>query len=231
LAEKGTGSCMQHERTRLAIADATPGSSSQQPTVERERAAAFSRVLRLLLQRHGYFIPLTSAYLLPEFYERLVEINGRGINVKTLRGYLSGAVFPSERKVRLIANALQEPRGMLLFAAGYLMPQDLPDYPGPETTLAGIQTDIADVEQLPLSPEARGHILYSLRNTARILRLVHEGRKESDQRVVANERELLVEQMIDLLESPNPAPLEPPLAVACDAQMHSSPEVAGLEAR
>src|SRR5215469_7487657 len=111
---------MQHERTRLAGAAAAPGMSGHQPTVERERAAAFSRALRILLQRHSYYIPLTNTYLLPQFYERLLEVDGRGINVNALRGYLRGTVFPSERKVRLIADALEESRGMLLFAAGYL---------------------------------------------------------------------------------------------------------------
>src|SRR5215469_13977141 len=169
---------MQHERAQLAGAMPAPETSSHQPTVERERARAFSRVLRILLQRHGYYIPLTNTYLLPQFYGRLLEIDGRGINVNALSGYLRGTVFPSERKVRLLADALEESRGMLLFAAGYLMPQDLPDYPGPETTLAAIQKDIAEVERLPLSPEARWHIVVSLRNTARILRLVHEGRED-----------------------------------------------------
>ena len=220
---------MQHEQTRLAGAPAAPGTSSHQPTVERERAVAFSRILRMLLQRHGYYIPLTNTYLLPQFYERLLVVDGRGINVNALRGYLHGTVFPSERKVRLIADGLEESRGMLLFAAGYLTPQDLPDYPGPETTLAAIQTDIAEVERLPLSQEARRHIVSSLRNTARILRLVLEGRKESDQHVGANERELLVEQMIDLLESPSPLPLEPILAGESGAGKNTSPEAAGLQ--
>jgi hypothetical protein len=222
---------MQHERTRLAGATAAPGTSGHQPTVERERAVAFGCVLRILLQRHDYYIPLTNTYLLPQFYERLLEVDGRGINVNALRGYLRGTVFPSERKVRLLADALEESRGMLLFAAGYLTPQDLPDYPGPETTLAAIQTDIAEVERLPLSPEARRHIVSSLRNTARILRLVHEGRKESDQHIVPNERELLVEQMIDFLETPYPTPLEPPLAEESGAGKNTSPEAAGLQAQ
>ena len=222
---------MQHERTQLPGATATPETSSDQPTVERERAVAFSRVLRILLQRHSYYIPLTHTYLVPQFYERLLEIDGRGINVNTLRGYLRGTVFPSERKVRLIADALEESRGMLLFAAGYLTPQDLPDYPGPETTLAAIQTDIAEVERFPLSPIARRHIVFSLRNTARILRLVQEGRKETDQHTLANERELLVEQMIDLLESPSPAPLESADAEESGAAIHSSPAAAGLQAQ
>jgi hypothetical protein len=205
--------------------------SGPQPTVERERAVAFSRTLRILLQRHGYFISLTNTYLLPQFYERLLEIDGRGINVNALRGYLRGTVFPSERKVRLIADALEESRGMLLFAAGYLTPQDLSDYPGPETTLAAVQTDIAEVERLPLSPGARWHIVSSLRNTARILRLVHEGRKESDQHVVPNERELLIEQMIDLLESPHPEPLEPTGGEESGADKTTSPEAAGRQAQ
>ena len=222
---------MQHERAQLAGATAAPGTSSNRPTVERERAIAFSRVLRILLQRRGYYIPLTNTYLLPQFYERLLQIDGRGINVNALRGYLRGTVFPSERKVRLIADALEESRGMLLFAAGYLGPQDLPDYPAPETTLVAIQTDIAEVERLPLSPEARWHIVSSLRNSARILRLVHEGRQESDQHVVPNERELLVEQMIDLMESPHPEPLEPPLVEESDVNMNTSPEAAGLQAQ
>jgi hypothetical protein len=230
LAEKGTGSPM-HERTRIAGATTAPGIPGHQPTVERERAVTFSRILRILLQRHGYYIPLTSTYLLPQFYDRLLEVDGRGINVNTLGGYLRSTIFPSERKVRLMADALGVSRGMLLFASGYLTPQDLPDYPGPMSTLAAIQTDIAEVERLPLSPQARRHIVFSLRNTARMLRLLHADRMESDWHVEANERELLVEQMIDLLESPNPAPVDLTIAEESGAVRNGSPETAGLQAQ
>jgi hypothetical protein len=169
--------------------------------------------------------------LLPKFYERLLAVDGHGINVNTLRGYLHGTLFPSERKVRLIADALEVSRGVLLYAAGYVTPQDLPDYPGPGTTLDAVQADIAEVERLPLSPEARRHIVFSLRNTARLLRLLHEGRREPDWHVEANERELLVEQMIDLLESPNPAPVDLPAADASGIDRSGSPEAAGLQAQ
>jgi hypothetical protein len=174
-----------------------------QLTVDRKRAISFSRALGILLQEE-YYVPLTGTYLLPQFYERLRGVDGRGINTTALRAYLRGGAFPSERKVRLLADALGISRGLLLFASGYLTPQDLPDYPGPETTLSAILDDIHEVERLPLSDEARPGILASLYNTARILRLLHAERPETEWHVEPNERELIIEQMIDLWESPAP---------------------------
>jgi hypothetical protein len=49
--------------------------------------------------------------------------------------------------------------------------------------------------------------------------------------VVANERELLVEHMIDLMESPIPAPLEQTIAEESGAGRNNSPEAAGLQAQ
>jgi len=172
-------------------------------TVDRTRAISFSRTLGILLQQ-DFYVPLTSTYLLPQFYERLKEVDGRGISTTALRTYLQGRAFPSERKVRLLADALGISRGLLLFAACYLTPQDLPDYPGPETTLSAILDDIDEVKRLPLSDKARQGILSSLYNTARILRLIHAERPETEWHVEPNERELIIEQMIDLWESPAP---------------------------
>ena len=175
-----------------------------QPTVDRKRAVSFSRALGILLQQQDHYLPLTGTYLVPQFYERLRAVDGRGINTATLQAYLEGTMFPSERKVRLLADALRVSRGLLLFAAGYVTPQDLPDYPGPQTTLSATQDDINEVERLPLSNEARQGILSSLYNTARILRLIHAERPEMEWHVEPNERELIIEQMIDLWESPAP---------------------------
>ena len=167
-------------------------------TVERKRAVAFGRILATLLQRHQYYDPLTSAYLLPQFYARLQLVDGCGISVNTLRAYLRGDMFPSPRKVRLLADALELPRSVLLFAAGYLRPEDLPDFPGPWTTLAAVESDIGDLDRVPLSPLASARILQGLQNTARILRLLNGERGQPDWHVEPDERELLIEQMIDL---------------------------------
>ncbi|PWT77894.1 MAG: hypothetical protein C5B60_01980, partial [Chloroflexi bacterium] len=135
--------------------------------------------------------------------------DGFGINPNTLAGYLRGDIFPSERKVRLMADALEVPRGVLLFAAGYLRLEDLPDYPGANTTLDAVLADIEEVEQSPLSALAKMHILQGLRNTARILRMLNGERARQEWSVQPNERELLIEHMTLLWESPVPAPLLP----------------------
>ncbi|MGO8948552.1 MAG: hypothetical protein ACLQUY_13005 [Ktedonobacterales bacterium] len=178
-------------------------------TVEHKRAVAFSQILRTLLQRRNYYAPMTAMYLLPEFYERLQAVGGLGINVNTLRAYLLGEMFPSPRKVRLIADALELPRSVLLFAAGYLGPEDLPDYPSPQTSLGATESDIGELEHVPLSTEAKSRILHDLQNTARILRLLNGEGVQADWHVEPDEREQLIEQMIDLWESPAPMPLDP----------------------
>jgi hypothetical protein len=174
------------------------------PTVGRKRAVSFGLALGILLQQQGYYLSLSGTYLLPQFYRRLRAVDGRGINTTALQAYLQGTAFPSERKVRLLADALEISRGLLLFAAGYVTPQDLPDYPGPQSTLSAIRDDIHEVERLPLSDEARQGILASLNNTARILRMVHAERPEAEWHAEPNERELIIERVIDLWESPAP---------------------------
>jgi hypothetical protein len=173
-------------------------------TVERTRAIAFSRILRTLLQQRSYFSPLTDTYLLSQFSLHLQSVDGVGITSDTLGAYLRGTIFPSERKVRLMADALEVPRGVLLFAAGYLGPEDLPDYPGGQTSLDAVLADIGAVERSPLSHEAKTGILHGLRNTARILRMLNGERARQEWSVLPDERELLIEHMINLWESPVP---------------------------
>lgn len=185
----------------IQTADAAPAQ-----TVERERALTFSEALRTLLQRQNYFVPLTGTYLLPQFYERVRQIDGAGIHINTLRAYLRGESLPSDGKVRLLADALGVPRGVLLFAAGYLTPTDLPNYPGPYTTLESVEADIREVEALPLARETRERILHDLRTTARIMRLLHADQAQT-RRSDRDEREGLIEQLIELWEAPAPPPL------------------------
>jgi transcriptional regulator with XRE-family HTH domain len=183
-----------------------PGIPVTPATVARKRATAFRRILRTLLQQQSYFLPETGTYLLPQFSLRLQSIDGLGINPNTLAGYLRGNIFPSERKVRLMADALEVPRGVLLFAAGYLRLEDLPDYPGAHTTLDAVLADIEEIEQSPLSALAKTHILQGLRNTARILRMLNGERAREQWSVLPNERELLIEHMTLLWDSPAPVP-------------------------
>jgi hypothetical protein len=136
-------------------------------------------------------------------------VDGCGIQANSLRAYLRGETLPSDTKVRLIADALHLPRGVLLFAAGYLTLEDLPDYPGHYTTLEAVEADIAEITQLPLSGEAKARILYSLRNTARILRLLAAERAQTGWQVARDERELVIEHLLDLWESQAPPPPEP----------------------
>jgi hypothetical protein len=125
---KGTGDSMRgkrqntHETNKTAAEGSVTSSGIPAPpaTVERTRATAFSWVLRTLLQQRSYFLPLTGTYLLPQFSLLLQSVDGFGINANTVEAYLRGEIFPSERKVRLMADALEVPRGVLLFAAGYL---------------------------------------------------------------------------------------------------------------
>jgi hypothetical protein len=203
---KGTGDSMHgkpqnmHAKNKTATEGSATSSGIPAPpaTVERTRAIAVSQILRTLLQQRSYFLPLTGTYLLPQFSLRLQSVDGFGINANALETYLCGEIFPSERKVRLMADALEVPRGVLLFAAGYLRVDDLPDYPGGHTTLDALLTDIGEVEQSPLSLRAKTHILHGLRNTARILRMLIGERAREEWGVLPDERELLIEHMIDL---------------------------------
>jgi transcriptional regulator with XRE-family HTH domain len=190
--------------------DTAPGTqaadASPVQTVERERALTFSEALRTLLQRQNFYVPLTGSYLLPQLYERVRQVDGVGIHINTLRAYLRGESLPSDGKVRLLADALGVPRGVLLFAAGYLTPTDLPNYPGPYTTLESIEADIREVEALPLARATQERILHDLRTTARIMRLLHAEQAQI-RGTDRDEREQLIEQLIELWEAPAPPPL------------------------
>ena len=190
--------------------DTAPGTqaadASPVQTVERERALTFSEALRTLLQRQNFYVPLTGTYLLPQLYERVRQVDGVGIHINTLRAYLRGESLPSDGKVRLLADALGVPRGVLLFAAGYLTPTDLPNYPGPYTTLESIEADIREVEALPLARATQERILHDLRTTARIMRLLHAEQAQV-RGTGRDEREQLIEQLIELWEAPAPPPL------------------------
>jgi hypothetical protein len=146
---KGTGGSMHGkpqsvhpQKTATEGSVTSSGIPAPPATVERTQAIAFSRILRTLLQQRSYFLPLTGTYLLPQFSLRLQSVDGFGINADTLGAYLRGEIFPSERKVRLMADALEVPRGVLLFAAGYLRLEDLPDYPGGQTSLDAVLAEI-----------------------------------------------------------------------------------------
>lgn len=203
------------ERGQTARVESTQPDQHASHTVEYERALAFSQAFRSLLQRQHYYVPRTSTYLLPQLYDRIRQVDGSGIHVNTLRTYLRGEALPSDAKVRLLADALEVPRGVLLYAAGYLTPGDLPSYPGPHTTLESIEADIREVEALPLASETKDRILHDLRTSARILCLLHAERAQTGQRALADEREQLIEQLIDLWEMPAPPP--PPLTTAEEA--------------
>src|SRR6185437_1759274 len=117
-------------------------------------------------------------FLLPQLYERLRAVDGAGIPIPTLRAYLRGDALPSDSKVRLLADALGLPRGVLLFASGYLTAEDLPNYPGPHASLASIEADIREVETMPLSADTTQRILHDLRTSARILTLIQAERAQ-----------------------------------------------------
>jgi transcriptional regulator with XRE-family HTH domain len=181
--------------------------------VDRERAQAFSRALRVLLQRHNFYVPLTGTYLLPQLYDRVRSVDGHGIHINTLRAYLRGDSLPSDGKVRLLADALGVPRGMLLYTAGYLAAEDLPHYPGPHATLDNIKADIEEVEALPLMPETKRRILRDLHSSARILQLLDAERASTGYATSPYEREEMIEQLISLWEAPNPAEFTSPDSV------------------
>lgn len=174
--------------------------------VDRERAQTFSQALRILLQRQNFYVPLTGTYLLPQLYERVRMVDGHGIHVNTLRAYLRGESLPSDGKVRLLADALGVPRGALLYAAGYLTVEDLPHYPGPYATMESIEADMREVESLPLSPDTKRRILRDLRTSARILALIAAERAQAGFATQPDERERLIEQLIELWETPAPPP-------------------------
>lgn len=201
---KGAGGFMQPFENATGATD-TPHASSMQ-TVERERACAFGDALRTILQRQDLYIPLTGTYLLPQLYERLRAVDGGGIPIPTLRGYLRGDALPSDSKVRLLADALGLPRGVLLFASGYLTAEDLPNYPGPHASLDSIEADIREVEEMPLSSDTKQRILHDLRTSARILVLIQAERAQQGQTTAPDEREQLIEQLIAIWESPPPPP-------------------------
>jgi transcriptional regulator with XRE-family HTH domain len=192
---------------RDSMAGPAPASPPSAPMVERGRAQAFGRSLCVLLQRQRFYVPLTQTYLLPQLYERTREVDGQGIQINSLRAYLRGETLPSDSKVRLLADALGVPRGVLLYVAGYLTPEDLPNYPGPNATLENLEMDMREVESLPLSPQTKARILHDLRATTRIVHLVAAERASTGYSAEPLEREHLIEQLITLWES---APAEPP---------------------
>lgn len=174
--------------------------------VDRERAQTFAQALRIVLQRQHYYVPLTGTYLLPQLYERVRAVDGQGIHINTLRAYLRGDTLPSDGKVRLLADALGIPRGMLLYTAGYLVAEDLPHYPGPYASLENIEADMREVEALPLMSETKSRILRDLRASARILMLLAAERAQVGYATEPHEREQLVESLIELWETPAPPP-------------------------
>lgn len=176
--------------------DDAPGATDTQrassiQTVERERAVAFGEALRTIMQRQDLYIPRTGTFLLPQLYERLRAVDGAGIPIPTLRAYLRGDALPSDSKVRLLADALGLPCGVLLFASGYLIAEDLPNYPGPHASLASIEADIREVETMPLSADTKQRILHDLRTSARILTLIQAEAAQHGQTTGEDERELL----------------------------------------
>ncbi len=174
--------------------------------VDRERAQTFAQALRIVLQRQHYYVPLTGTYLLPQLYERVRAVDGQSIHINTLRAYLRGDTLPSDGKVRLLADALGIPRGMLLYTAGYLVAEDLPHYPGPYASLENIEADMREVEALPLMPETKVRILRDLRSSARILMLLASERAPVGYATKPHERERLVASLIELWETPAPPP-------------------------
>ncbi len=201
---------------------ASPDASAQM--VERVRAQAFSEALRIFLQRQHLYMPLTGTYLLPQLFERVRAVDGQGIHINTLRTYLRGEILPSDSKVRLLADALGVPRGVLLYVAGYLTPQDLPHYPGPGATLERLEADMREVEALPLAPQTKERVLRDLRTTARIVHLVAAERVTPDYAAEPLERERLIEQLIDIWESAAPPP--PPLTSSEEAALRPGADVA-----
>lgn len=214
---------MTNDSSPRLVAEAARHAPHEQ-SVERERAEAFGRALRVLLQRQRFYVPLTSTYLLPQFSERLRTLDGQGISVATLRAYLRGESFPTDGKVRLLADGLSIPRGAVLYLAGYLTPEDLPHYPGPQTTLAAVEADIQEVEHTPLARATKEHILRDLRITARLLHLLAAEQAQHDFVTAPDEREQIIELLIEVWETATPPP--PPLATSEEAahyQRHPTP--------
>jgi len=203
-----------HDQNSIPATALTASSDAAQ-MVERARAQAFGDALRILLQRQQFYVPLTGTYLLPQLYERLRTLDEHGIHVNTLRAYLRGEALPSDSKVRLLADALGVPRGVLLYVAGYLTPEDLPNYPGTGATLENLEADMREVEALPLAAQTKQRILRDLRTTARIVHLVAAERAAYAAEPL--EREQLVEQLITLWESAAPPP--PPLTSSEEAAL------------
>jgi len=182
--------------------------------VDRARAETFGQAFAVLLARHGYYDDATQTHQLAAFYERLRQQNGRGIRIAALRSYLQGEALPSAGKARLIADALGAPRALVLYVAGYLTPGDLAHYPGPQMTVEAVEADIAELAELPLSPETRRRIVHDLRVSARILGLLASSaddvaeteRSGATTLYVAapDERETLIERLIELWSAQTP---------------------------
>ena len=185
--------------------DSAPGSVAEE-TFDRDRATAFSEALRTVLQRQNYYSRATDTYDLPRLFDQISELDSSVVHIATLRSYLRGEVLPSDSRVRLMADALEVPRGVLLYAAGYLTATDLPNYPGPNTTMEALDADIAEVESLPLMQATKDRILHDLRTSKRILRLLVTEREFASRAIQPSERELVVEQLIELWMTPPPPP-------------------------
>ena len=192
-----------------APAVATPAAPQM---VDRARAQTFGQAFAVLLARHGYYGEATQTYRLAPFYERLRQQNGRGIRIAALRSYVQGEALPSAAKARLIADTLGAPRALLLYVAGYLTPNDLAHYPGPQLTLATVEADIAELAELPLSPETRLRIVHDLRVSARILGLLTSSADDDTEAETTgpttlyiaepDERETLIERLVELWSAP-----------------------------
>ncbi len=206
----------------IAHDDAAAGEAQPNSPVEQDRARQFSHVFRALMQRQNFYVPLTGSYLVVQLADRIRSAEGQGIHTNSLRAYLRGEVLPSDSKVRLLADALCVPRGALLYAAGYLTSEDLPNYPGPYATLDAIEADIREVESLPLSAPTKARVLADLESSARILRLIHAERAQAGWRTAPNEREQVLDLLIELWEAPAPPP---PDYTANEAPIHGGQPV------
>ncbi len=218
--ERANPAALANDAPATSAPPAAMPATSAPPTprmVDRTRAQAFGQALAALLGRQGYYDDQAKQYQLTRFYERLRARDGRGIRIAALRSYLRGEALPNEAKARLLADALNAPRGLLLYVAGYLTPHDLAHYPGPQLTLAAIEADIAELAELPLAPATQMRIIHDLRASAHILALLG---KDQDEPIAAStpagavthylaapdERETLIAQLVALLAAPTPPP-------------------------
>lgn len=178
---------------------------------ERERAKQFGEVMRILMQRQQFYVQLTETYLVAPLADRTRLLDGAGLHPNTLRQYLRGESLPSDATVRLLADALGVPRGVLLYAAEYLTLDDLAHYPGPYTTLEAVQADMRDVEVLPLDAATKERITADLRTTERILRLLDAETVEADWHTMPDERREVLDLLIELWDAP--IPTMPPMTI------------------